>query len=356
LSLVLRSLSTFTGTLTNKVEISHTLATAIDPDDANNTDSEVTPVRFPIADLQISKSTVVTEVIAGDLIDYTIVVTNAAGSDTTDAVVTDTFNAGAASFNNCTGGCTDLGGGVVIWNLNSFTGTQTLTLTLRTSSAFSGTLVNSAVITFAAIGVDTNTLNNQASVATPVRIVIRDIFLPIIMKDSTGPPPCAELQITGLALLGGNVVSVTVTNVGACATDSNFWVDVYGNIQGTQPNSLVGVTADRRWSSTLVNAQYGLGWEVPVLGPGASRLLTTDGSNGGLPPSSPDQNWPPPSGITVIAYADSFDNNDPNNVFFVEIPESDETNNQSTNSIIIAGGLAVEPTESAQFPPRPDLY
>jgi hypothetical protein len=188
-----------------------------------------------------------------------------------------------------------------------------------------------------------------------------DIFLPIIFREG-GPPPCTDidLRVSNISIAGG-VVTVQIQNTGSCPTDGGFWVDLYANIQGQQPNSLVGITADRRWNSPLVKANHGLFWGVSGLGAGASLTLTSDGSVGPPPDDDADNNgvkeWPPPAGATIMAYVDSFDSNDPNNATFVEIPETNESNNQSANVIFSAtlqSGSMAESNPAADEP-RPDL-
>ena len=173
----------------------------------------------------------------------------------------------------------------------------------------------------------TCTFNNSSQSMTST------VYLPIILDNYT-PPACTDidLEVTGLSINSG-VVTVVVENTGTCPTDSGFWVDLYADPQ-TEPGTLVGVTNDRRWNSLSVNATHGMGWEVPAINGGASITLTSDGSVG---PSPTDKTWPPAAGATIIAYADSFDANDPNNQTFVEIVETDETNNQSPATITFSG-------------------
>ncbi|MCB9100132.1 MAG: hypothetical protein H6632_11360 [Anaerolineales bacterium] len=221
------------------------------------------------------------------------------------------------------------------WNLSS----------LNCTDPDSGTTTAGSTAT---IDLDTGenvtcTFNNSQS--TP-----GTVFLPMIIKDYA-PPPCTDidLEVTGLSI-NASVVTVVVENTGACPTDSGFWVDLYANPQ-TEPGTLVGVTNDRRWDSSLVNATHGMGWEVPVLAGGASITLTSDGSVG---PGPTDKVWPPAAGATILAYADSFDADDPNNQTFVEIPEADETNNQSPATITFSG-LGQSAASSSTQAPRRDI-
>jgi hypothetical protein len=86
--------------------------------------------------------------------------------------VTDIFPTNQASLFSCTG-CT--GTGPITWTLNGFTNTQLLQLVLETSASFSGTLTNTASITFTAFGVDPDLTDNESEVGTPVRLPVADL-------------------------------------------------------------------------------------------------------------------------------------------------------------------------------------
>jgi hypothetical protein len=97
LTLTLASNGAFSGTLTNTAQISATTPHTIDPA-GNNTAQAAAPVRYPSADLQISKVRLGSgTLVQGDFITYTLTITNAPGAETVNAVVTDTFENAAIS-------------------------------------------------------------------------------------------------------------------------------------------------------------------------------------------------------------------------------------------------------------------
>jgi uncharacterized repeat protein (TIGR01451 family) len=289
----------------------------------------------------------------GQTINYTIRVTNTGTGPASNIIITDTL---PTSVGYVSGGSS---GGVFAYD----TGTRNFTATIPTlginttlvatiqvtvTAAISGTPVNnSAVAASTETGLITsNIINQQVFTGTTM------VYAPIILKG--GSSICADLEITEFTILPGNVVRVVVTNAGTCVTDSNFWVDLYAN-PVTLPGDLVGVTADRAWNSPAVNATHGMAWEAPVLAAGASVIFTSDGSVGTAPQ---DILWPPPAGATLYAYADSFDNNDANNATVVEIPETDETDNQAGPLIFPAavGSGSTETVEPPPAQPRRDLH
>jgi uncharacterized repeat protein (TIGR01451 family) len=125
----------------------------IDPDLDNNT-STVSSTPTPVADLQITKTDGVTSYVPGQQLVYTITVTNAGPSFVTGAVVTDVFDSSiitsATWTATITQGQADLYGQVRgTGSLNQTIdlgpgGTVVYTVTAMTSSAATGTLVNTA--------------------------------------------------------------------------------------------------------------------------------------------------------------------------------------------------------------------
>jgi uncharacterized repeat protein (TIGR01451 family) len=371
LQLDLQTSPLFSGTLVNDVVISFTVP-SVDPDLGDNQDDESTPVRYPVADLQISKQTTAITAEAGTLINYTITITNA-GPDPADVIITDTFSPGsAATLFDCSDSC---GANPVTWSINDFIGSRVLTLILRTSSSFSGTLVNSAEIGFVGIGIDNNGGNETDAVAVPVIIVPKFIYLPLVLKNfppaptptptetptpgpgtpsatptatpgggptatpthTPTPSPQGDLVITGFSINPANpsstdqvVVSITLQNQGVQSTGEGFWVDFYVNPQ-TLPND-PSLGPDRRWSNASINSSQGIAWPISTpLGPGQSITLTSDGSAG--PPFDPAQSsWSGQLGsgsIALYAFADSFDLNDPTGPIYVELVETNENNNMA---------------------------
>ncbi len=343
---------TFSGALANTGTIGNAAVEIDSSDNSSTVLLNVTPTITPILNITKTASPASNSTVnPGDTINYMIEVSNSGTDAATNVVITDVLP-GEVGYVSCSSNATSCtGSSTTIINMSSLATGATLTATIEvtvTAPVSGAQITNSASF----MSDQTALVSSNLVTHTVITATVGDVYLPIIMKNYDGA--CAELQITNIQNLGGNVVGVTVENVGTCATDGNFWVDIYGNIQGTQPNNLVDVTADRRWASTSVNAQYGLGWEVLALGASVSRTLTTDGSNG-FGPTSPDQNWPASlGGATVIAYADSYDINDPENTHYVEIRETNESNNQSSS--ITVSGVGVAEVAPTSYPPRPDLH
>ncbi len=390
LQLVLETSPSFTGTIVNTADITFTIP-AVELDASDNESSVSTAVRYPTADLQIFKSTAATETIAGESIDYSITVFNP-GPDPADVTITDSFITSVAGFNSCSDSCT--GTGPIIWNLNQLIGGKTLTLTLDTSSTFSGTFVNNVQIDFTGTGTEDNAGNENDSVSVPVIMITRYIYLPILLKDfSTGPTPTPtptpdpaeptptftptpdstprpDLIITSFTVNPSNasstdqlVVRVVVKNDGPAATGEGFWTDFYVNPQ-VLPNT-TSLGADRRWKISPINSTQGIGWAIPPLAAGESVVLTSDGSEGIGPTIDPDKDitdWDgllPIGDYTFYAFVDSFDGNDSTGATNVEVIESNENNNMSSavSLNIITGAKAAEEAEKIDgaVGPRPDL-
>jgi uncharacterized repeat protein (TIGR01451 family)/CSLREA domain-containing protein len=178
------------GSITNSASI--TSATA-DPNTANNTDTESTRVEETAAreaDLSISKQRAgAGQVMAGERVTYTIVITNAGPTTPVTATVVDTWTPIAAVIGVDAPGCeTDLAGGVVTCTRAGLgLGSVLLPdpyLVFTTSTAFSGTLVNTASITTTGGIVDGNPANN---VSAPVAVSVArggsyTLYLPLVSR------------------------------------------------------------------------------------------------------------------------------------------------------------------------------
>jgi hypothetical protein len=126
------------------------------------------------------------------------------------------------------------------------------------------------------------------------------------------------------------VVTVIVTNTGSMGTGNGFWVDFYVD-PSTPPTQ-----ANQRWDQL---GSEGIAWAVSALGAGESIVLTSDGSGGGLSPSTDHTRW---SGSlsggshNLYVYADSFSSNGSASG---GILESDETNNSDALNVNVSGSL-----------------
>ncbi len=147
-----------------------------------------TTVQFQTTDLEINKSTAITQIIPGQAITYTIAYTNNAGVAATNAVITDTLPANVQWLTDTAeslGFSRDQTSPEVVWSHPSLPDGTTGTITLvgrlpDTAVAACGTtLTNSVVITTATV--ESDTTNNRSS-AGGVSVICADVG---ISKDST---------------------------------------------------------------------------------------------------------------------------------------------------------------------------
>jgi hypothetical protein len=253
---------------------------------------------------------------------------------------------------------------VITFSVPSLAPNQSVTATIEVTvtATTSGT-----VITNSATASSNETGNIGPSNIITHQVITRPvspIFMPFIINNNISVP---DLIITDFSINPPNpsstdniVVTVVVENQGNTTTGEGFWVDFYAN-PAILPND-PSLGADRRWDNSAIDSFRGIAWEVPALGPGASVTLTSDGSGGGIPPSSEQTIWPgtlPGGSYNFYSFVDSYDNNDPTGPTNVEVVESNENNNLAGPiTISIVGGQAVETTESeeqTELPPRPDI-
>ena len=117
------------------------------------------------ADLVLGMSASAPSVVATSNLTYTIAVTNAGPSTSTNIVVTDTLPAGSAiSAAHPTQGSVNAGAGLVTWNVGSLAYGGTASLSLEIQAAAAGTMTNTATVT--STTADPNPDNNNASVVT----------------------------------------------------------------------------------------------------------------------------------------------------------------------------------------------
>jgi uncharacterized repeat protein (TIGR01451 family) len=238
--------ATASGTLANTA----TLSSANDPIPGNNTATDTDQVA-PRADLAISKADGVASVNAGGSTTYTIVVTNPATAAVGNVGVTDTFpgllsSCGWTCAATAGGSCQSASGSGNIATSNNSVGANNGTLTWSVScnlpAAASGSLVNTATVTY---GNDPNAANNTAT-------------------DTDTIVPRADVAIT-------NTDNVTTANPGANVTYtivvSNPAAAALGNVAVADlfPASLTACT----WICTPAN---GAGCEAAS---GSGNIVTT---------------------------------------------------------------------------------
>jgi uncharacterized repeat protein (TIGR01451 family) len=196
LTLVLTVDPSTRGTLSNTAEVS---AIESDPTPGNNTTTVGTMVNAE-ADLVVAKSDDPDPVVAGEVLTYTLVITNSGPSDATGVVVTDTLPSGA-SFDSAVasqGTYDSITGEWIVGELADGSD-ATLTLVLTVDPSTRGMLFNAAEVS--AIESDPVPLNNTTTVGTVV-----NAEADLVVAKSDGPDPV----VAGEAL----TYSLTLTNSG----------------------------------------------------------------------------------------------------------------------------------------------
>lgn len=158
-----------TGTLSNTAAIAPPVSIT-DPVPGNNSATDTTTILAAQADLSITKTDGVGNVLAGGPVKYTIVVGNAGPSAAAGASVVDTmpaaltnasWNCVASAGSSCglAGGSGDIGTTVSL----AVGGTATFTVNATVAAGASGSLANTATVTAPATVADPNTANNSAT-------------------------------------------------------------------------------------------------------------------------------------------------------------------------------------------------
>ena len=188
------------GTITNEATV---LSTATDPNTNNNSAGATTTVR-PIADLGLTKSDSPDPVLAGQLLTYTLGVSNAGPHAATGVTLTDTLP-GGVTFDSATasqGTCTE-SAGTVTCAIGTIANGSNATATIKVRPQAEGSVSNSASVTSDAG--DLNQSNNTAGATTTV-----DPAADLELSQTDSPDP---------ALVGQQITyNLTVHNAGPSAT------------------------------------------------------------------------------------------------------------------------------------------
>ncbi|MFD0590920.1 DUF6923 family protein [Paenibacillus sp. GCM10027627] len=187
-------------------------STTPDPDPTNNTSTIITPV-LESADLSVVKLDSPNSVLAGDLLTYTIVVSNAGPSDAQNATLTDAVPGalagvefstdGGATFNPWTG---SLGLGTLPAGSS-----VTVLITGTVVSSAVGAIVNTAIVS--STTPDPDPTNNTSTTTTPV---IESADISVEKTGSPSPVPAGgTLTYTIVAANAGpsDALNVTLTDV-----------------------------------------------------------------------------------------------------------------------------------------------
>ncbi len=172
-------------TVTNTAEIN--AVDQADPNPFNNLAEAAFTVTEPGsgADLVVSKTAEPDVVAAGEVLTYTITISNNGPATATTVLVSDTLPAGAA-FVSVSPGAPDCAesGGVITCTLASLANGEMATVTLLVTTATTGTLTNT--VTVESLEPDPIPFNNSATVETLVTIGVSPeilYYLPMIFKD-----------------------------------------------------------------------------------------------------------------------------------------------------------------------------
>ncbi len=211
--------SAASGTLANTVRISYP---GIDPDLLDNVASDLDTVLAGRADLRLSKSDGITLTAPGQIVTYTVVVSNdgpsdAPGSRVTDSLPDDLDNITWTCTSSLGSSCTGSGVGDLDDTVNLAAGGQLTYLISGTVRAeASGNLVNSAQVSLAEGLTDPN-LNNNSDTDFDTEITDQQADLRVAKTDNVVA-----------ATPGGSVTySIVVTNDGPQAVDDARVVDTF---------------------------------------------------------------------------------------------------------------------------------
>jgi uncharacterized repeat protein (TIGR01451 family) len=194
------------GTIANSAIVS---ADQVDPDPADNTDAEETTV-LSEADLSLVKDGTPGQVVPGELLTYTLTISNAGPSDAHNLVLTDSLPAEVA-FVSATPPPSP-GSDPPTWNLGTLPvgESRVLTLTVQVQSWVTRTFTNTAVVTTTSTDPDpadnedshqTTPLEPQASlsvlkVGDPAAVAPGELVTYTLVVSNAGPSDAQDVVVT----------------------------------------------------------------------------------------------------------------------------------------------------------------
>lgn len=242
--------ATATGTLSNTATVT---GTETDDDNTNNSDTETTAINSQV-DLVVTKTDGLTNVISGNSLTYTILVTNNGLSQATNVNLTDALPASLTyTSHTVSQGTGTINGQNFSAALGSLApgASATITVTAAVSGTATGTISNTASVT--STETDTNTANNSAT-------------------DTTTATPQIDLQITKTdtpdPVIAGNQLTYTiqVTNAGPSTATGVTVTDVL-------PSTLTFVSGTST-VGTVTNSSGTVTGSIGTLASGASATVT----------------------------------------------------------------------------------
>ena len=181
----------------------------------NNLASACTTVNAPAsADLSVTKTDSADPVLVGDIVTYTVTVTNNGPNTATGVLLTDTLPAGVnfISANSTRGNCSHANG-IVTCSLGDMASGVVITVTVAVTPAVAGQLCDLASVR--ANEADPNVANNSATECTTVNAPINEADLSISKTASPDP-----------VLVGGQLTyRIAITNLGPATATGVIFTD-----------------------------------------------------------------------------------------------------------------------------------
>jgi uncharacterized repeat protein (TIGR01451 family) len=287
--------STATGTLVNTASVAAPVG-VVDPNAANNSATDTDTIITPQADLQITKTDGLNNVVPGQAVTYTVVASNQSpvgnpNSVTVTSTVTDTAPAGltvnswtcvATTGSSCPASGTGNLSGVSVTLAPAGTATFIVRATVKSTVDVTGigrvgtTLVNAASIAAAPVGTLDPTGNNSASDTDTVALL--DDFTRSGNPTNLGGNwlQTALLGASVLEVNGNQLLSVNPLNLGGATAYWNVGGGVFANRQAaafTFANAPTNNTALMLKATGTFNTASGLR-------PNFVRVLYTTGGGG----------------------------------------------------------------------------
>ena len=289
------------GVITNTAGIT---ATVIDTNTLNNTAVATTTVT-PIADLSIVKTDAPDPIWPGQVITYTVVISNNGPSIATNVTLTDgvpvstTFRSVASPAGWSCPATPSVGGtGNVICTKPSLAASTPSTFTVAVQ-VDAGTPSGTVIANTATVGSDTAdpTTPNTATAVTTVSLY--KLYLPTVIRNYAVAP---DLIVSSLVVTSTGV-QVVIKNQGDApitkVITQEFWVDLYVN-PTPPPTGVNQIWKDGRSTHGIV---WGVTTDALPLAPGGTITLTFGGEY--YRSDLSDMAWPLPVGTLIYAQVDS---------------------------------------------------